>query len=302
MALDSFTQVTPRGDTIGARGFHGSVVFNNHLHIVMGQNSANDLGDLFSSKDGITWNRRTVLVDTDGNTIVARNSFGLCKHENKVYLIGGYYGGSSRNQVYVSSNMVHWTRLKGSNLTARSGFCSYSFDGRLWVIGGADVASATSNVWWTKNGVLWTQEPDAPWAARSYAAGIVYNNSMYIMGGVGAARYNDVWYTKDGRNWTRIDPSANWSARDGHAVESMGSRLVLVGGNLGGSTYSGALFHSLFGNNWKEGDNAVPMAADIRGQSMDFFNERLFSIGGVTGAATFNNEIWKSKGNNFKSA
>ncbi|HUX57155.1 MAG TPA: hypothetical protein VMV77_09280 [Bacteroidales bacterium] len=303
MALDSFTQVTPvGGDTISARAFHGSVVFNNQLHVVMGQDSVGALGDMFSTKDGITWNRRALLVDTDGNTITARSFFGLCKHDNRVYLLCGYYGSASRNEVYVTSDMVHWTRLKGSNLTARSGFCTYSFDSRLWAIGGSDAASATNDVWWTKDGVRWTQEPNAPWGARSFSAGVVYNNSMYIMGGVGAARYNDVWYTKNGRNWTRIDPAANWSAREGHAVESMGSRLVLVGGKTDTSAYSGELFHSLLGNNWIEGDDSVPMATNIRGQSMDFFNNRLFSVGGVTDAATYNNGVWQSNGDNFKSA
>lgn len=303
MALDSFTQIIPRGDIPTARALHQSVVFNNHLYIVMGQGAEGNYGDLLSTKDGVVWNRRTSLVDTDGNTIVARHSFGLCKHDNKVYLIGGYYSGSAPiAQVYVTSDMVHWTRLKGSNLTSRSGFCTYSFNQRLWAIGGSDAASPTNNVWWSKNGISWTQENNAPWAARTYATGVVYNNSIYIMGGVGAARYNDVWYTKDGRHWTRIEPAANWSARGGMVVESMGSKLVLVGGQTGVGTYSGELYHSKIGNNWKLGDNQVPMAANIRNQSMNYFNNRLFSFGGVTGASTYSIGIWKSKGNLFKSA
>ncbi len=245
-ALDSFKQVVTQGDGIGARAQHRTVVHRGNLYFMMGQGATGfgRLGDMYSSNDGITWKRRASLVDTNGNTITAKLSPGLVSHNEKVYLLGGY-DGTSRNYVYVTSDMVTWTKLPNAPWDGRYEFVALSFDERIWVLGGRS-SSNLNDVWWTRDGVHWTQEPNAPWPARLEHAGIVYNNMMYIIGGKDVARYNDVWYTADGRNWTRMESSALFSGVNLLAVESFGkgdvrSRMVLVGGETGTGVYSDKL-------------------------------------------------------------
>jgi hypothetical protein len=310
MALvDSFEQVNPTGDAIGARMQHKTVVHRGQLVVMMGYNGTSRLGDLNISNNGRYWRKIPSLVDTKGATIVGREAFGLVNHDEKICLMGGYDGSNYLRDVYISGNAISWTKMIDAPWSTRYGFVVLSFDQRVWVLGGINASGTRLNdVWWTRDFANWTQEPNAPWAIRGYHAGLVYNNMMYIIGGLGAAsRYNDVWYSPDGRNWTRLEASAAFTGRDGHMVASFGdhpdrgvqSRMVLTGGQTGAGSYSAEVWHSGAGHQWKLGDSAMPMG-NLRGHTMTWFDNRLFVIGGLNGAATYRGEIWTTQGEFFR--
>jgi hypothetical protein len=296
--MDTFKQINLQGDAIPARAYHGSVVFKGALYVMMGFNGTSRLGDICKTRNGQNWYRSSTIQDTNGNTIAARDSFGLVEHNNKVYLLGGWNGTTYYNHVYVTSDMVQWKRLQNAPWNARYGFVALSLGDRLIIMGGKNSSANINCVWWTRDGVNWTQEPDAQWAIRRYAAGIVKGKKVFVIGGLGATRYNDVWYSQDLRNWTRMDSDATFSARELHAVAQFGPRIVLVGGQTGAASYSAGLFHSTSGNNWYEGDPGIPMG-NLRGHSLDFFDGRLFVVGGINGAATYRNQVWEANNQLF---
>jgi hypothetical protein len=304
MTIDSFEHVITVGDAIPARAFHRAVVQRGTFYFMMGRNATDRFGDILFSNDGRRWRRRPTLLDTKGRTIAARDSFGLVKHGEKVYLMGGWNGRDYYNDVYVTNDMVRFERMIDAPWSARYGFCCFSHDGRIWVMAGKDATANRHDVWWTRNGVTWKQEPDAPWPIRVYAAEITYSNRMYVIGGYGANLYNDVQYSYDGRHWTQMEGNAAFSPRFSHAVCQFGdgdipSRMVLVGGQTGELTYSDDLWHSGDGHRWKLGDDAVPMGT-IRGHTMNWFDARLFVIGGVNGVSTYRNQVYASKGQMFR--
>ena len=300
MPMDSFRQVTVQGSAITARAYHSTVIHRGWLYVVMGFNGAARLRCSFCTNNGTNWRQRDNFVDTKGNGIAPRDSFGLCAHNEKIYLLGGWNGATRYRHVYVTSDMVRWTRLQDAPWTARYGFYCCSFNGCLWVIGGSDASGNLNDVWWTRDGVSWIQENNAPWAIRRYMGGIVYNNRIYIIGGFGASYYNDVYYTDDGRNWARMENNAAFPARGSHAVESFGApKLVMVGGQGTSNAYYDDLWHSGAGNQWFLGDNVIPMGS-LRGHSMDFFNNRLVVVGGINGAATYRNQVWEANTQMFK--
>jgi hypothetical protein len=301
--VSSFKQVVVQGNAISARANHRSIAYKNNLYVLMGNNGTGYDGDMYWTQNGYRWARRSSLRDTLGNTISARESFGLCEHNEKVYFMGGFNGSTYFNEVYVTSDMNNWKRLQNAGWTGRSKFGVYSFDGRLWVIGGTNAGGILREVWWTRDGVSWTQEANPPWAARRDFGAVVYHNKMYVIGGLGlGVRYNEVWYSSDGRNWTRLESNANFTARDYPAVAVFGDnrvqpRLVLTGGQTGGSTYSNEIWHSGNGNEWEQGPT-MPMG-ELHGHSMNYFDARLFVVGGVNAGSTYMNEVWEANNQLF---
>lgn len=280
-ALDSFKLEHQTNKTFVGRAYHGAVVHNGKLYIMMGLNDSGRLNSLWWTQNGNHWERLTSIQDTQGNAITARDSFGLVEHEGKVYLMGGWDGATRNNEVYVSGDMVQWTQLPNAPWSARYGFCAVSFNNRLYVLGGND-GSNLNDVWWTTDGVNWTQSVNAPWAIRRYACAITYNRRMFVLGGIGASSYNDVWETDDGRNWVQMESSAAWAARSQFAVCQYGDmkpRMLLSGGELAVG-YSQELWNTGPGNQWKLADPTLVMG-NIRGHTMTWFRGRAFIVGGA---------------------
>jgi N-acetylneuraminic acid mutarotase len=298
--MDVFKQVIVQGDAIPARAYHGSIVFKGNLYVVMGYDGLDVYQNgMYWTRDGQRWQRVPVLTDTDGNTILARGFFGLCDYNARVYLFGGYDSeGDRRNDVYVSKNMHRWEKLPDAPWSVRYGFGALSFNGRIWMLGGQDDSGMLNEVWWTTDGVSWTQEVNAPWAIRRNPGTVVYGNRMFVIGGLGAGgTVNDVWYTEDGRNWTRMESSANFSGRHVFGISVLNNtRIVISGGYMDTGSYSNEIWHSANGNQWQLA-NTMPMG-NLRGHSMDYFNERLVIVGGMHDDAA-KNEVWEANNELF---
>lgn len=292
--METFKETIVQGDAIGARAYHRSVVCRGWLYIVMGYNGVSRLNDIVGTQNGFLWTKRTGIRIGQGNNIAPRDSFGLCAHNEKVYLFGGWNGSTYYNDVYESPDMVNWRRLPDAAWCARYGFCTFSFDGRLWVMGGKNSSTNLNDVWYTRNMVNWTHEPNASWAIRRFHAGLVHDNRIFIVGGLGASRYNDIYCTSDGRRWVRCDDAAEFPARDSHSLTAFGgNRLLLIGGQDGAASYSNDMWTSSTGNNWVRGINNIPMGTR-RGHTVDFFNSRLILVGGINGASTYKGDVWET--------
>ena len=281
--MNLFKEVSVQGDAITARTYHRTVVFKKRLYVVMGR-AASALGDVYWTDDCQRWHKQSALSDTDGNVIPPVYSFGLCKHNKKVYLMGGRSGTTDYNHVYVTSDMVRWEKLKNAPWAARSNFVALSFNNKIWVMGASDTVTHRNDVWWSTDGVNWTQENDASWSARGYSAGIVYNNMMYVIGGY--PLNNDVWATQNGRDWVQVSSAAKFSTRYRHAVTSIGGRIVLVGGY--GGSYKSDLWHSPDGIIWELASDTIALGG-IRGHSVNYFNNRLVVACGYDGSNYRNN-------------
>ena len=283
--MNLFKEVSVRGDAITARAYHSSVVFKNRLYVVMG-NSSPRIGDVYWTDDCQVWHKQGVLSDTDGNVIPPRYFFGLCKHNQKVYILGGRDSDRKYNSVYETSDMIHWKRLQNAPWSARRGFVVLSFNGKLWVMGGEDTDSL-NDVWWTRDCVNWTQEPNAAWVARRVHSGIVHNNMMYVIGGWNGSYLNDVWSTQNGRDWIQVSAAAEFTGRYHFPLTTIGDRIVLMGGKDGSARQSD-LWHSVDGRVWKLASNTTS-SGGLSGHSVNYFNNRLVVACGHDGSNYRNN-------------
>ena len=300
--MNTFKLVNTRGDTIIGRISHCSVVHGGRLYIVMGSSIDAILGDMCWTDNLQTWKSKSSMEIIGGGAIPARDSFGLCHHNNKVYLAGGWSGSARLNDIYVSTDMFRWKQLQNVPWAARTAFNMLSFKDRLWVIGGRTATGYQKDIWWSTDGAKWVQEPNAPWSARDYFAAFVYNNKVYVIGGIGtgSVRNNEVWCSDDMRKWTHMGGATNFAARAYHAVVPIDveQKIMLIGGETGSSVYSNEIWHSGQGCIWKLG-GTVPFS-HTSGCTMDYFDSRIVIVGGCDNSV-FSNEVWVANNNLFKS-
>ena len=233
----SWTEASPAAD-FPARGSHTSVVFDNKLWVIGGNDDDGGLkNDAWRSSDGISWTQATPAAD-----FPARSSHTSMVFDNKMWVIGGFDGGP-KNDVWHSIDGINWTQATAAAaFSARYGHTSTVFDGKLWVIGGYG-GSSKNDVWYSSDGITWTEAtPAADFPARSGHTSVVFDpdtsgqDKLWVIGGYddGGSEKNDVWYSSDGATWLQ---ATGFSGRSLHTSEVFDGKLWVIGGyaNNGGN-------------------------------------------------------------------
>jgi hypothetical protein len=138
----------------------------------------------------VTWTEATADAPWS-----ARFSHSSVVFNNRIWVIGGYADGGSRNDVWSSADGVTWTQATGrAPWAGRGGHTSVVFDNRLWVIGGNRSIWFFNDVWFSADGGTWTQATGpAPWSARIGHTSVVFDNRAWVIGGNDGIHRNDVW-------------------------------------------------------------------------------------------------------------
>ncbi|MFM7270206.1 MAG: hypothetical protein ACKO2C_01050 [Actinomycetes bacterium] len=144
--------------------------------------------DVWRSRDGVEWERRTDAAPWAGRSGLRAVSF-----DGWIWIFGG-----SRND---DSAVV------GAQGPVREYF---------------------NDVWRSRDGSEWEQVTgDAPWAPRAGAVVVVRDGELYLLGGEAGFTctplpdceppyFNDVWRSADGAEWEQVTEAAGWSPRPGH--------------------------------------------------------------------------------------
>lgn len=229
-----------------ARTFFHAESFKGYIYLIGGfvyELPDNVLGDVWRSKDGITWEQ--VVVDAPWED---REHYGSAVMGSRLYLWGGVTyvnpdpGASLRtfSDVWSTADGVNW-RLETDHAPwgKRRGFGYAVMNGKLWLFGGVDSANNPLNdVWSSTDGITWALETEhAPWDARFAFHATVFKGRYYILGGqadsAGFRPLNDVWSTADGTTWTLETEYAAWEGRVGENPVVIAGRMYLIGGYSG---------------------------------------------------------------------
>ncbi len=178
--------------------------------------------------------------------------------DNKIWVMGGW-DGSSRNDVWSSSNGSTWTQVDASaDWTERSNHTSVVFDNKIWVMGGNDV-NCRNDVWSSSNGSSWTQvDASADWTERSNHTSVVFDNKIWVMGGYDGNILNDVWSSSNGSTWTQVNTSADWTGREVHTSVVFDNKIWIMGGRIligtgrTAITYADDVWSSYNGGAWTQ--------------------------------------------------
>ena len=209
-----------------------------------------------------------------------------------------------------------WTRLtpSGGGPDGRSG-AAMVFDPttqRVIIFGGQDGRVALDETWaYSPSADTWTKlDPTGSTPPTRYHFSMVWDpvsQRVIMFGGdkdvTNSQLLNDTWaYDPIADSWTNLRPTNPPSARWGHAVvyDSVGQRVILVGGQDPTGDLADMWAYDPKGNTWREltpkGDGTTWVAHSM---AYDSLSSQVIAFGGGGGGTTERNETWvyDTKGN-----
>ncbi len=218
----------------------------------------------------------------------ARSTHTSVVFNGKIWVIGGFDDGGTKNDVWSSSDGKNWTKETSSaGWSARWHHTNVVFNHKIWVIGGFD-GNSKNDVWSSSDGKNWTKETSAAgWSARAGHTSVVFNHKIWVIGG---SNKNDVWSSSDGKNWTKETSAADWSGRSGHTSVVFNHKIWVMGGTDGGNTNN--VWSSSDGKNWTKETSSAGWGVRQYHTSV-VFNDKIWVIGGL-GDGSRENDVWSS--------
>ncbi len=257
-----------------------NVWFKDDAGNVSSHASANAIDTIFYNK---SWEQATASA----SWVQRSTHFGVV-FDNKMWVMGGYDGSGSRNDVWYSSDGVSWTQATAAaGWSVRQASSILVFDNKMWLMGGG----SNNDVWYSSDGASWAQATAAAgWAARHGHSSIVYDNKMWVIGGLNGANYcNDVWYSSDGISWTQATAAAGWVARKFHSSVVYDNKMWVMGGYGVLATRYHDVWYSSDGVSWTQATTSASWSTRDNHASMVLDNKMW-----VMGGSPRSNDVWYS--------
>ena len=194
----------------GARAYMASVVYDNKLWIINGDQPHSVASDVWSSPDGINWTE--VSAHTPWG---AYDNFSALSFDGKMWVIGVGNHGLPSNQVWWSTDGVTWTQVSSIPWPVRRFTTAVVSSGKIWVMGGDsngyNNGNSLNDVWSSPDGINWTEDTSsALWSKRWGFGAFALNNAVWVTSG-GAWHVcipndicSDLYSSTDGVNWNQI--------------------------------------------------------------------------------------------------
>ena len=233
-----------------ARDSAGELVFRDRMWLFGGYTPA-VINDVWSSKDGITWENTGKIPNESGVNIPVNFVY-----QDRMWVVcnDGHLFSSEDGQKWdLVTDTAPWKGRYAAGGTV--------FAGKMWVMGGFKGGDLYNDVWSSTDGVEWTREvEEAPWSKRQvFGMLAVFGDQMWLMGG-GITQYhpfrayNDVWNSSDGRAWTQATDNAPWPVRIWSTSVTYKNRLWILGGFRSEPTWNNFndVWYSANGADWNK--------------------------------------------------
>lgn len=185
--------------------------------------------------------------------------------------------------------------------TSKAGYM-LSFGGNLYHIGGRDTADSNFGVYKsTDNGTSWTtvlSAGSAPWTTQLYQHQMCATFGDYMLiflktGAAGSTGDWEVWRSSDGASWAKIVTALTGATNYGYGhgvVVASGIIYIVLSNN---TLANGAVFYSVDGISWTAATTSAGWN-NRKDASVFALNGDLYIAGGISGAGTYLNSVWKS--------
>ena len=210
--------------------------YNGRIY-VMGGNDGSFINDVWSSADGRSW-----VLEKANNSASSytghwsvRGFFDGMSHNGRIYVMGGWNGGSRLGDVWWSEDGQTWNEATSSAGWIRNAFSAASHNGRMYMTGG-NTGPFNNDVWSSEDGTTWVLEKandsTIGWDRRDNHKVFSFDGLLYVVGGRlnGANdKANDIWSSADGKSWTEVTDEAAWPSRNVFDVAvGEGSFLAII--------------------------------------------------------------------------
>ncbi|MCW3108300.1 MAG: Kelch motif protein [Segetibacter sp.] len=228
-----------------ARHSFGLTKLQNSIY-VLGSDVYNPTSDVWSTRDGESWNLLTNNAPW-GNRVL----FGTCSHNGALYILGGQasgvYNDGAFGDVWRSTDGINWDKIADgqTHLAKNISGSVISYNGFIYVIGGGTYGGGTSDeyytnqIWRSNDGISWERRSDPPWRGRQYTNLVVYENRLFMLMGASNppenpySSYNltDIWVMNENEAWEKFD-TTTVPARHASGFANYNDKLAVVCGNL----------------------------------------------------------------------
>jgi uncharacterized protein YjdB len=201
------------------------VVHNNKMWLIGGEGNGGIMGrttryfpdDIWSSSDGVNWNKEVSSVPFGG-----RIGHKVVIFNNKFWLIGGetFFGFTTlvgHTDVWSSEDGINWKEETASTpFGYRTGHEVLVFNNKLWLLGGLEAFSGTgvylnaakfNDVWSSVDGVNWIQENSnavSPATLFTPTKAVLFNNKFWWLHGPDLnPELSTIWSSDDGITWVQ---------------------------------------------------------------------------------------------------
>lgn len=256
------------------------------LWYVGGSSNAVPSRDVFSSADGLTWNRVGMLPGP-------RQYGALLVYRDRLWWISGSPDGTAFSRdVFVSTNGVDWTSA-GQVPVGATSFGHTVFAGRMWMVGGNN---NTDKVVSTDDGANWRSDGALPMQNHGGSLGVL-GNRMYYAGGHNGSLFDWVLASDTGASWQQVGTLAQ--GREYHSTITLDSGLWIIGGQDTTPTSLTSVVHTTTGSAFAAG-TALPAGRAFG--AIARFGERLWSVGGTDGGVVWSaslDGVWRIESANL---
>jgi len=290
----------------GGRRYHQSVVLNDTLYIIGGNNTSDtQLNDVWSSTDGVTFAN---ILTTGASPFSGRRWHACTVFNGRIWLVGGQSGAASLNDVWSSADGISWTEAtSAAAFSPRLGHCLVTDAEKLYLIGTSS-DSLYNDVWSTTDGVTWTEVlPDSGvkdgtnrFLNRGSMGCVYLNGYFYIYGGSDSTGFTtEVFRSSDkGRTWMSISSGYSSVGRNSSGYAVYGGKMWLAGGayDYGTFTTRNDLLSSADGITWTEVlADGNSFFSRRTGLTLTVFKNKLYVIGGSedAGAGMAQQDVWQ---------
>jgi len=260
---------------------HQVILFKDRLWLIGGYGyvdrdtyTTDVLSDVWSSEDGIAWERVLESAPFEG-----RRKHKVVSFEGKLWLMGGEnIKGTGLTDLWSSNDGVNWTlenidvvgeKLYNHELTV--------FDNKIWMVN-------FNSVWSSINGVDWVKSPGfLPFSANGRL--FVHHQQLWSSSVGSGMRF---WRSADGMNWSQVTDTSLLN-KDDHEIISFGSKIFILGGYE-----ENDVTRVLVSDDGAVWSNALKKMFSPRySHSIAEFNEKLWMIGGLLQSGSAN-DVWVS--------
>ncbi len=223
--------------------------FADRMWIIGGSALNTRKGDIWSSRDGVTWMEISVKRPWS-----CRYEYMGIVYQDMMWLIGGigHIEPNEHNEVWRSRNGSEWelvapkTPWRDNNDVAQRAAVVY--ENRICVL---DSDSSGVRLWYSINGADWAGKVVPQRLGMRYGfAFVAHDNRLWVLGGeeeVSRDEYRlraDAWVTSDLSEWQLTSQAGGiWSERMYHRALSFDGRLWIMGGAGKRDVWSGVLQH-----------------------------------------------------------
>ena len=248
-----------------------------------------------------------IILTKDTRTIdysYPKSSHETLFFQNKLWTIGGFNAEGLTNEIFNSTDGVHWNKVITSNIfSERQSSQAIVFQDKLWVFGGVGITGMLNDVWSSENGIDWYMESiETTFPIRRDTQIVAFKDKLWMIGGYDSTNReakNDVWSSENGIDWILITEHTGFSARSHHTAAVYNEKIWVIAGSNAKDVWS-----SSDGVNWMKNTENNLLART--GHELTVYDSKLWVIGGyipsrvesgVTIEGGFSNDIlWTTDG------